>query len=282
MPPALHSFWKDPLLDMAKHVWAVKKEEWIDDSPRLEDTAMLKRYAELDSAIDEVNFREDMMTKWKHEESGVVLKVRELPGRTRVLFLGTEEQWSQIPWSTWARIFQAIDHPIGYTLLYADPRPRVDPTSKDHELKAQDINGGFSYICHQEVVVIYRFEEATRVLLHELLHTACFDKEKSVEDLEAHTEAWTEIFLCALLSKGSSTKFNTLWRKQVAWMTEQANSLRVERNVHGPRDYAWRYMTGKMALLNTMGFLRGYMNMATVPTISLRFTTPEWDEEMVR
>jgi hypothetical protein len=243
---------------------------------------MLKRYAELDSAIDEVNFREDMMTKWKNEESGVVLKVRELPGRTRVLFLGTEEQWSQIPWSTWARIFQAIDHPIGYTLLYADPRPRVDPTSKDHELKAQDINGGFSYICHQEVVVIYRFEEATRVLLHELLHTACFDKEKSVEDLEAHTEAWTEIFLCALLSKGSSTKFNTLWRKQVAWMTEQANSLRVERNVHGPRDYAWRYMTGKMALLNTMGFLRGYMNMATVPTISLRFTTPEWDEEMVR
>ncbi|NBO71673.1 MAG: hypothetical protein EBU66_13635 [Bacteroidetes bacterium] len=282
MPPALHSFWKDPLLDMAKHVWAVKKEEWIDDSPRLEDTAMLKRYAELDSAIDEVNFREDMMTKWKNEESGVVLKVRELPGRTRVLFLGTEEQWSQIPWSTWARIFQAIDHPIGYTLLYADPRPRVDPTSKARELKAQDINGGFSYICHQEVVVIYRFEEATRVLLHELLHTACFDKEKSVEDLEVHTEAWTEIFLCALLSKGSSTKFNTLWRKQVAWMTEQANSLRVERNVHGPRDYAWRYMTGKMALLNTMGFLRGYMNMATVPTISLRFTTPEWDEEMVR
>jgi len=282
MPPVLQSFWKDPVLDMSKKVWGAKKEEWIDDSPRLEDTAMLKRYAEIDSTIDEVNFRQDMISKWKDEGSGVTLKVRELPGRTRLLFLGTDEQWSQIPWNFWARIFQAIDHPIGYTLLYADPRPRIDPISKYRQLKAQDINGGFSYMCRQDVVVIYRFEEAARVLLHELLHTACFDNEKGVEELEAHTEAWTEVFLCALLSKGSPTKFNSLWRKQVAWMTEQAKSLSLERNINGPRDYAWRYMTGKMAVLDAMGFLEGYKNLAIVPTISLRFTTPEWDEEMFR
>jgi hypothetical protein len=281
MPPALKGYWKDPVLDMATKVWASKKEQWIDDSPRLEDTDMLKRYAEMDSAIDEVNFRKDMLAKWKDESSGVMLKVRELPGRTRVVFLGTEEQWSEIPWDFWARIFQAIEHPVGFILFYADPRPRVDP--KDGvEVRAQDINGGFSYLCRQDVVVIYRFEEATRVLLHELLHTACFDKEKEVEHLEASTEAWTEVFLCALLSRGSPTKFNTLWRKQVTWMTEQANTLSYERDVNEPGDYAWRYMKGKMELLEAMGFLRGYKSgtTSTVPTTSLRFTTPEWDTLM--
>ena len=72
MPPALKGFWKDPILDMATKVWASKKEQWIDDSPRLEDTDMLKRYAEMDSAIDEINFRKDMLAKWKDEGSGAV------------------------------------------------------------------------------------------------------------------------------------------------------------------------------------------------------------------
>ena len=129
---------------------------------------------------------------------------------------------------------------------------------------------------------MYRFEEATRVLLHELLHTLCFDKEKGVENLEAHTEAWTELYLCALLSKGSSVKFNKLWRQQVHWMMEQANTLSVERQVHTPADYAWRYMRGKMDVLEGLGFLRGYTAGLSKqpPTQSLRFTTPEWDSEM--
>jgi len=272
-------FWKEPFLDMATKVWAMPEEYWIDDSPRFTDTDLLQTNAISESAIDEVNFRADMVAKWKASDGNVILKVKELPGRVRVVFLGTEEQWQQIPWVTWARIFQAVEHPIGHVLFYADPRPRLDPATE--ELKAKDINGGYSYICKQELVVIYRFEEATRVLLHELLHTMCFDKEKGVEDLEAHTEAWTEIFLCAILSKGSSVKFNKLWRKQVHWMIEQATTLSVEYNVNTPSDYAWRYMLGKKDILEGLGFLRGYTagNMQP-PTNSLRFTTPEWDLEM--
>lgn len=272
MPPA---FWKEPFLDMASSVWAMPEEHWIDDSPTLADIKMIKAQAASESAIDEVNFRADMVAKWHNKE--VDLKVRELPGRTRVVFLGTDEQWSQIPWAFWARIFQMIEHPIGYTLLYADPRSRVDPAGS--ELKAKDINGGYSYICQQELVVIYRFEEATRVLLHELLHTACFDKEKGVEDLEVRTEAWTELYLCALLSKGSSSKFNRLWAQQVNWMVEQADSLKVEHNVATAADYAWRYMLGKKEYLEKRGFLRGFLHKSQ-PTTSLRFTTPEWDSEM--
>lgn len=274
------AFWNEPFLDMAHKVWAMPEERWIDDSPRIEDTKLLKRYAEVDSAIDEVNFRGDMLKKWKNSSSGVSLKIRELPGRTRVLFLGTDQQYSEIPWAFWARIFQAIAHPVGFVLLYADPRPRVDPEGP-RELKAQDINGGFSYLCKQEIVVVYRYEEATRVLLHELLHTACFDNDKSTEELEANTEAWTELYLCSLLSKGSRDKFNSLWKKQVDWMVEQALSLSIERNVDTPYDYAWRYMKGKMEVLETMGFLEGFKDTTKLtPTNSLRFTTPEWDTAM--
>ena len=273
MPP---TFWNEPFLDMAKQIFAMKAEQWIDDSPAESDIAMVKKYAAADSAIDKVNFRADMVAKWEADE--VTLKVKELPGRTRVVFLGTEEQWSQIPWAFWARIFQAVEHPIGHVLLYADPRPRVDP-EEEAVIESQHINGGFSYLCRQEVVVVYRFEEVTRVLLHELLHTLCFDSEKGVEELEAYTEAWTEVFLCALLSRGSRPRFNRLWSQQIAWMTEQVRSLAVEREVKSPADYAWRYITGKMAVLEMKGFLRGF-HETSQPTKSLRFTTPLWDAEM--
>jgi hypothetical protein len=265
---------------MAEKVWTVAEERWIDDSPRTEDTVILEKYAVAHSPIDTVNFRADMLAKWREKGSGVDLKVRELPGRTRVVFLGTEEQWSQIPWAFWARIFQAIEHPIGHTLIYADPRPRVDP-DKNRSLTAADINGGFSYLGQREVIVLYRYEELTRVLLHELLHTAGFDSDKGVEQLEAYTEAWTEIFLCALLSRGRINTFTRLWTEQVNWMLEQAESLEVEYNVNTHLDYAWRYMKGKMEVLEGLGFLRGFIHKRLQqPTTSLRFTTPTWDAEM--
>lgn len=274
------TFWKEPFVDLGKRIWDLREEHWIDDSPRIADTEILEKYGKLESAIDEVNFRADMLAKWKQEGSGINLRIKELPGRTRVVFIGTDEQWSQIPWAFWARIFQMIDRPIGYTLIYADPRLRLDPEDQ-RPLKAADINGGFSYLGQQELVVVYRFEEVTRVLLHELLHTIGFDMEKGVEELEAYTEAWTELFLCALLSKGHTNKFSKLWSEQVNWMVEQAESLKVERNVNTPVDYAWRYMLGKVSVLNELGFIKDFVKMHLLePSRSLRFTTPTWDSEM--
>jgi hypothetical protein len=274
------AFWKEPFLEMAKYIWKLPTEHWIDDSPRIEDTNFLEKYATMNSQIDKVNFRAEMIAKWRQENSGVNLKVRELPGRTRVVFLGTDKQWSQIPWSFWARIFQAVEHPIGYTLIYAHPQKRVDP-AETRELTAVDINGGFSYLARQEVVVLYRYEELTRVLLHELLHTLGFDMEKSEENLEAYTEAWTELFLCALLSRGQINKFNKLWTDQVNWMVEQSESLQIEYNVNTSVDYAWRYIKGKVELLENQGYLQGFINKNKQrPSISLRFTVPSWDAEM--
>jgi len=272
MPPA---FWKEPFLDMASTVWAMPEEQWIPDAPTPDDIIQLKKEASGDSNIDDGNLRSEMVRLW--EVGGAVLRVKELPGRTRVVFLGTDEQWSQIPWALWARIFQAIDQPVGYTLFYANPTLREFPVDPAEPVKSVHMNAGYSYMCQQKLLVIYRFEEATRVLLHELLHTACFDNGMGVEDLEANTEAWTEIFLCAILSKGSQRAFTVLWKKQIAWIEAQTLYLHTNHGVLSPADYAWRYTLGRHKVLIDKGFMNEIPSGLEVSGLSLRFTTPEWN-----
>jgi len=266
------AFLMKPFLDLAHTVWDMPEEFWIDDSPRTTDIELLEAQAG-ESKFDDINLRSDMVAKWHKGE--VTLKVKELPGRTRVVFLGTEVQWSQIPWVLWSKLFQAIGHPVGHVLFYAHPLLRDFPTDRKKSIEANNINAGYSFICQQQVVVIYRFEEATRVLLHELLHTACFDKGLPVELLEANTEAWTEVFLCAILSKGIAKRFKKLWSQQCAWIEAQTKLLQDRWVIQGPSDYAWRYTIGRHEVLVKKGFMIPGSEL-TGP-VGLRFTTPEWD-----
>ena len=265
--------WIDPFLDMASGIYRLPALQWIDDSPRFEDVELLTRESELSSAIDTINFRKEVIEMWKRKEMD--LYVRELPGMTRVLFIGTSEQYHSVPWEFWSRIYQAIGYPIGYTLFYAHPSVRSLPSNKTI-IQARDINGGYSYLCDHRKVVIYRFEECTRVLLHELLHTACFDKDKLTEDLESNTEAWTEVFLCALLSKGTKRTFIKLWSEQLNWIQRQYDVLERMYSVHSRNDYAWRYITGKYDVLVQKGFILPSTTLDST-VLSLRFTTPSWD-----
>jgi hypothetical protein len=265
-------FLKLPFLDMASSVWAMPEEQWIDDRATKQDIDILIKEAGDESMIDKVNFRKEVIDMWHKKE--IDLFVKELPGRTRVVFLGSQEQFTNIPWPLWSRIFQAIGHPVGRVLFYGHSSERFFP-EQGVPIGPENVNGGYTNLCSQERIVIYRYEEATRVLLHELLHTACFDKEKGVEDLEASTEAWTEIFLCALLSKGKSGAFSTLWLKQCKWIQAQCTMLESSGTVKGPDDYAWRYINGKRDILYGLGFLKkcsGPLPAKLTP----RFTTPEW------
>jgi len=258
---------------MASSIWAMPEEQWINDSVNAEDIELIKKEANGDSIIDKINFRKDMLNKWRSKE--VDLFVKELPGRTRVVFLGTSEQFNKIDWPLWSRIFQGIGHPIAHILFYGHPSERFFPSTGE-PVGPEHINGGYTNLCSQEKIVIYRFEEATRVLLHELLHTACFDKEKGVEELEANTEAWTEVMLCSILSKGHQRSFQNLWAKQCQWIQAQCEHLRETGKVNGPQDYAWRYITGKRDILYGLGFLKKCSGNLTVK-LTPRFTTPEWN-----
>jgi hypothetical protein len=79
--------------------------------------------------------------------------------------------------------------------------------------------------------------------------------------------------LCAILSKGKSGQFSSLWLKQCLWIKAQCDIL--EGSVRGPQDYAWRYINGKRDILYGLGFFKKCTG--TLPVrVTPRFTTPEW------
>ena len=133
--------------------------------------------------------------------------------------------------------------------------------------------------------MIYREEEVCRVLVHELLHAACTDNMKHPEWMrEVLTETWAEIFLIAILAKGSMGKAKKLWKIQAQWIADQESVLKGVYGVLGPESYAWRYTVGRRQALMRLGMeLPGTLSQqgAMLPSAShafpnsLRFTSPE-------
>ena len=274
----MYSHLAEPFLTMAKSVWSLPELHWIEDSVTANDLALLEAEANpaTPSNIDSANFRQEMIIAWKQggQSGNINIFARELPGYTRVIAIGTAADYKNTDWVLWARCFQAIAHPIGYVLYFMNRTPRLYPPA-GQKVEAKHINGGYSYICSQSKIVLYRFEESARVLLHELLHTACFDKDLPVEQLEAATEAWTELYICALVSKGSVRRFASLWSIQQKWIEVQVDILQREYGVKDQRDYAWRYITGKYEYLIARGFIQPKAASLGNVERSLRFVSPE-------
>lgn len=135
--------------------------------------------------------------------------------------------------------------------------PRGEPVGHAH------INGGYCMPCEPNTVVIYRYEDATRVLIHELLHGFCTDsplsRQNPIEFLETRTEAWAEIILAAAREVGiaSPRPLPSALTAQLEWIALQNERLRREHRVVTPTDYAWRYTIGKEDALRQMGFSTG-------------------------
>lgn len=129
---------------------------------------------------------------------------------------------------------------------------RVLP-EKGTEVGPQNINGGYCYPCNPHIIVVYRFEEATRVLIHELLHAACTDPpEASLPIKEATTETWAELLLVALCSRGQETSAAHFWKLQSQWIANQNYTLRQHHHVKTIQNYAWRYTLGREEILMSL------------------------------
>ena len=161
-------------------------------------------------------------------------------------------------------------------LWFANKRNRFFP-EKGKQLSSEHINGGYCMVCDPHTVVIYRLEDATRVLVHELLHGFCTDAPvgpaNPVEVMETATEAWAEIILAAGREVGVAAPHPIpgALAAQLQWTALQNLRLRRDHGVQGPRDYAWRYTIGKEAALIRMGFIpyvQKYKN------VSMRLTPP--------
>lgn len=272
------------------------KYTWVRDEPTDDDLSyILKQGLQTPSAFDPLNLREQVFRDLRAGKAKLVCRVGMSPP-AKVLAIVYPD--TKIPWELFGRIFSAFGastSPLAWRVIwFAHPRkrefPQVAPNNIPKEPQANSlnaslhneaiqplhVNGGYAYVCQPETVVIYREEEAARVLVHELLHAACTDDMKNPEELrEVLTESWAELFLIAVLAKGSLTKAKKLWRIQAQWIIDQETVLK-EYGVLTPLNYAWRYTVGRREIMEGMG-LRFPAPSADPMFIlggSLRFTSP--------
>ncbi len=151
-------------------------------------------------------------------------------------------------------VLATAEHP--YTVFwFAHPGRRLFPAT-GRPVEAKHINGGYCMTCKPDTIVIYREEDALRVLIHEMQHASCLDDHKRALPLiEAECEAWAEIFYSMFMAKKHGLSPENGWRRQLAWSLAQNKRLRERHNVNMPTAYAWRYTVGKENVWRKYGLL---------------------------
>ena len=184
-------------------------------------------------------------------------------------------------WEFWARVFQWFGPAESRTpwrvTWFAAHAPREFP-DPGQDLGPEHVNGGYTQICSTDGIFIYREEEATRVLIHEMLHAACLDEQGerwTIPMREAMIEMWAELILVALKSRGSTTSAKRLWVKQSHWIADTNGKAQQEHNEEDHSDYAWRYLSGRSIMYANYGI--SLPAARPVEQRSLRFTHPDLD-----
>jgi hypothetical protein len=171
----------------------------------------------------------------------------------------SDEQNMQMPWQLWGRIFRIFsetEHKPFKVFFLANTKLRKFP-SHNEPISPENINGGYTYRCDPETVFIYRAEDATRVLIHELLHACCLDRmSEGIDMIEAETEAWAELIYIAVLSQGKKFIFNSLLQRQSEWMRKQNQIVRKHISHPKSRQFPWRYTIGKQEIWEKWGILK--------------------------
>jgi len=232
------------LLDIVAEDYRVhRKQEWIEDTVSPTDINALRQESTQHSKWDEGHLR---LNLWKSYETNRAYCRGYSCEYGRVIVLSYEKNLE--PPNSWIRIFRLLKNspnPIR-VLWIASSTERIAPPP-GQPIKPDHINGGYTQICNSGSIVIYRKEEATRVLIHELLHASCTDpKIQELENIEADTEAWAEVILTAIAAQGNKREFEKLWALQSKYAVSQAESVRKFHNVNGPGDYSWRYVVGRL------------------------------------
>jgi hypothetical protein len=247
---------------------------WTDENPTEEDMKILEREAMSQSPFDKVNFRKEM---WEAFKVGRVELLCKVCPYGKVLVLKELDTDLKMSWSVWGRILQGFDTPaIARICWYAHPQARILP-APGIDVGAEHVNGGYTLPCRTDAIVIYRLEEATRVLIHELLHATCTDKPgQPVEFTEAKTETYAELFLIGYASRGSVKLAEKLWADQRNWIHSLNTTLAVDHGVQTMADYSARYTLARTIQLADLGL--SLPTGSTRRVTSSRFTTAKLDK----
>jgi hypothetical protein len=247
---------------------------WHDDVLTEEDKAILEKEANSDPTFDKLQLRKKLNDEFINGQAVTIVKKT---NNARIVILTSDTQQTY-PWDLWAKIFEWFGQPtsgdVWQVYLYASGSKRILP-SQGVPVGPEHLNGGYTYPCKSDCIVIYRYEEATRVLIHELLHAACTDNHTNHITLkEAATEAWAELILVALLSKGSKKKAYELWNIQDHYIQDLNYTVKNFHNVNTFEDYGARYTTMREKVFNDLGIMLDKNYRPKRITIS-RFTSPQ-------
>jgi hypothetical protein len=233
-------------------VWDLPSPVWKDFQPHEKDLEILSREANLDTSFDSLKLRRNM---WDGHKAGTIHMVARECDCARVIALIHPGQHP--PWELWGRLFQWLGAPKAggqwRILSFSADHPRRFPPMGE-PLGAEHLNGGYTMPCSHESVVVYRYEEGTRVLIHELLHASCLDPAgERIEVKEATIETWAELFLVALLSRGSPRRAAELWKKQAQWIRDVNDRASRHHGVTDETAYGWRYTVGREHVFRRLG-----------------------------
>uniref|UniRef100_A0A6C0D757 Uncharacterized protein n=1 Tax=viral metagenome TaxID=1070528 RepID=A0A6C0D757_9ZZZZ len=250
-------------------------EQFIDSDIKQHDIDIFKNEANQESPFDKLNLKKHMYDLYTQGKASIVSKKI---SNARVCIV-TENVKEFYPWNTWSTVFQWMgvpkDSSFWQIYIYSSKVKRVLPN--EGPIGPEHLNGGYTYACKSDCIVIYRYEEATRVLIHELLHASCTDNmNNSVELREAATEMWAELFLVTILAKGNYKKTLELWNIQDHYIQDLNYSVKTFHSVTSAQDYGARYTTLREDILDNFKL---YLDISYKPkrTHMSRFTSPNLD-----
>ena len=244
---------------------------WVDDQPTKDDLDHI--FTQRSDEFDTLKLKDTMLADLQAGNAKLVTKSGPFAKVLAVVYPDTV-----IPWKLFGEIFVAFGPPVNKGQpkgkdswrigWFAHPKRReIGP---GEEPGPEHVNGGYTYPCNNDTIVIYREEEVCRVLVHELLHASCTDDHSlDIIDQEAATETWAELFLVAIQAK-TPRAAAALWAKQAKWIADQEYLLRTRHNVNDRTSYAWRYTVARRKVLEGLGIS---LPRGGAPTSnSLRFT----------
>jgi hypothetical protein len=238
---------------------------WVDDQPTKEDLDHI--FNQTSDEFDALKLKDEMLADLRSGKATLVTKRGPYAKVLAVVYPGTV-----IPWELFGDIFVAFGKPKANSwriVWFAHPQKRLLPTKG--EVAPEHVNGGYTHTCVADTIVIYREEEVCRVLVHELLHAACTDDPSlPVAHQEVYTETWAELFLIAILAKGSVKKAASLWKQQAQWIADQEYVLRNYGVTES--SYGWRYTVGRRRVLASLGIPLPPVSANASTNGSLRFT----------
>ena len=251
-------------------------ENWVDSEVAQKDIDIFKKESEGESPFDKLNLKKQMYDMYKNGKATIVSKQI---SNARVCIL-TENKNEFYPWNTWNRVFQWMGKPKDSSLwqiyIYSSKTQRILP--EQGPIGPEHLNGGYTYPCKSDCVVVYRYEETTRVLVHELLHASCTDNmNNSVEIREAATEMWAELFLVTVLADGILAKALNLWNIQDHYIQDLNYTVRSFHSVKSSQDYGARYTILREDILNNYK-LHLDKNYTPKRIKTSRFTSPLLDK----